>query len=120
MKSVAMTLLVLGGSTPLAAQAVKTKEGSPGLRAKASVSADSAIAIARRAAPAGATISDAELEEEDGHLMYSFDFKLTNRPGVQEVGVDARTGKILENSYESPEAEAAEAKADSAGKARPR
>jgi len=108
-----LSLPVAGG---LAAQSVTIKEDSPGLKAKATLSADSAIAIAQRAAPAGATIRAAELEMEDGHLMYSFDFRLTNKPGTQEIGVDARTGKILENSYESPAAEAREAKADSSRK----
>lgn len=48
------------------------------------------------------TITDEELEKEGGGsgLRYSFDIK-TER-GTQEVGVDARTGAILENKTEGP------------------
>lgn len=123
MQPIRLVALLLAFTTfaaaQLPAQAVTIKEDTPGLKAKAALSADSAIAIARRAAPAGATIKEAELEEEDGHLMYSFDFRLSDKPGTQEIGVDARSGKILENSYESPAAEAREASRDSTLKPAP-
>lgn len=46
------------------------------------------------------TIMQAELERENGGLRYSFDM----RKGKQwrEVGVDAMTGRIVENSRERP------------------
>jgi uncharacterized membrane protein YkoI len=46
------------------------------------------------------TIESEELEMEKGGsgLRYSFDIK--NGPVVHEVGVDAKTGQILENSVE--------------------
>ena len=46
------------------------------------------------------TIASEELEKEKGGsgLRYSFDIK--NGPLVHEVGVDAKTGQILENSVE--------------------
>jgi len=46
------------------------------------------------------TIASEELEKEKGGsgLRYSFDIK--NGSVVHEVGVDAKTGKILENSVE--------------------
>ena len=49
------------------------------------------------------TITDEELEHEKGGsgLRYSFDIK-SNGGGVYEVGVDAQTGKILENKKEGP------------------
>src|SRR5262245_57275794 len=48
------------------------------------------------------TIADEELEHEKGGtgLRYSFDIK--SGGGVYEVGVDAQTGKILENKKEGP------------------
>ncbi|PMS21569.1 peptidase M4 [Trinickia dabaoshanensis] len=48
------------------------------------------------------TITDEELEKEGGRsgLRYSFDIKTES--GTQEVGVDARTGAILENKAEGP------------------
>lgn len=50
-----------------------------------------------------------ELEKESGGsgLRYSFDIK--NGDAVHEVGIDARTGKVLENSVDSPADEAKEA-----------
>lgn len=45
-------------------------------------------------------ITDQELEKEGGGtgLRYSFDIK--NKGKTYEVGVDARTGKVLENKVE--------------------
>ena len=45
-------------------------------------------------------ITDVELEREAGGtgLRYSFDIK--SRGSVREVGVDAKTGRVLENSAE--------------------
>jgi uncharacterized membrane protein YkoI len=48
------------------------------------------------------TITDEELEKEMGGsgLRYSFDIKSGRT--VYEVGVDAQTGKVLENKKEGP------------------
>jgi uncharacterized membrane protein YkoI len=64
----------------------------------AKVGLDDARATALKARPG--TISDQELEKERGGtgLRYSFDIKSDD--GVHEVGVDARTGAVLENSKE--------------------
>ena len=64
----------------------------------AKVSIDEARAIALKAQPG--TISDEELEREKGGsgLRYSFDIKSDG--AVYEVGVDAQTGKVLENKKE--------------------
>lgn len=58
-----------------------------------------ARAIALRAVPGG-KITDEELEREAGGsgLRYSFDVKSKGK--TREVGIDAKTGKILENSVE--------------------
>lgn len=50
-------------------------------------------------------ITDQELEKERGGtgLRYSFDIK--NNGKTFEVGVDARTGKVLENDAEGPDAD---------------
>jgi len=59
-----------------------------------------ARAVALKAVPG--TVTDEELEKEPGGsgLRYSFDIKVD---GVtHEVGVDAKTGKILENSIQGP------------------
>ena len=50
-------------------------------------------------------ITDQELEKEKGGtgLRYSFDIKSNGK--TFEVGVDARTGKVLENGAEGPNAD---------------
>lgn len=59
-----------------------------------------ARAIAIKAHPG--KITDEELEKEKGGsgLRYSFDITTVGKKGTQEVGVDAATGKVLENKLE--------------------
>ncbi|HUY83987.1 MAG TPA: PepSY domain-containing protein [Steroidobacteraceae bacterium] len=68
---------------------------------EAKISLQSARAIALRVLPGG-KIVDQELERERGGsgLRYSFDIRVAH--GEREVGVDAKTGKVLENSVEGP------------------
>ncbi len=90
---VAAASLIFGA---VAAQAYTGQE----LADRAKVGIAQARAIALKAHPG--TITDEELEREGGGsgLRYSFDIK---RGSVtQEVGVDARTGKVLENKKEGP------------------
>jgi uncharacterized membrane protein YkoI len=64
----------------------------------ATVSLDQARAIALKAVPG--KITDQELEKEKGGsgLRYSFDIKTSG--ATREVGVDAKSGAVLENSVE--------------------
>jgi uncharacterized membrane protein YkoI len=66
----------------------------------AKVTLDEARAIALKAHPGA--ITDQELEKEGGGsgLRYSFDIKAKGK--TFEVGVDAQTGKVLENAAEGP------------------
>lgn len=68
------------------------------LATSAKVSLAAATATALKARPG--KITDQELEKERGGtgLRYSFDINAGGKP--YEVGVDARTGKILENKAE--------------------
>jgi uncharacterized membrane protein YkoI len=70
---------------------------------QARISLEQARAIALKAFPG--KIVDQELEREEGGsgLRYSFDMK--SGKTRQEVGVDARSGKVLENSVEGPNAD---------------
>ena len=70
------------------------------LAANAKITIDQARAIALKAHPG--TITDEELEKEKGGsgLRYSFDIKSDGH--VSEVGVDAQTGKLLEDAKEGP------------------
>jgi uncharacterized membrane protein YkoI len=112
-----MTLFALVAGAPvLMAQSVKVEENKPGLLKKAKITADSAIVVAKARLPK-ATIAAAEIEEENGKLIYSFDFKTAGKSGIDEVNVDALTGKLVGKvQHESPKDEAKEAKADSAKK----
>jgi uncharacterized membrane protein YkoI len=66
---------------------------------KAKISMQQAIVVAQKARPG--VVKDKELEHEGGGsgLRYSFDIESAGK--TWEVGVDARTGKVLENKRES-------------------
>jgi len=68
------------------------------LAGKAKVTLNEARSIALRAHPGA--ITDEELEKEKGGsgLRYSFDIKSGN--ATYEVGIDATTGKVLQNTKE--------------------
>ena len=59
-------------------------------------------------------VTDAELEIEKGCLVYSFDIRTTGKTGIEELLVDAGTGRILSHKHESPKQEAAEQAKDKA------
>lgn len=66
---------------------------------QAKITIKQARAVALKTAPGG-KIVDQELEKESGGsgLRYSFDVKVNGK--TREVGVDAKTGKVLENAVE--------------------
>ena len=68
---------------------------------QATVSLEQARQIALKAVP-GASIADQELEHEKGGsgLRYSFDIR--QGAVTHEVGIDAVSGRVLENSVEGP------------------
>ena len=70
---------------------------------EAKISLEQARVIALKSHPG--KITDEELEQEKGGsgLRYSFDIR--HGKVTQEVGVDARTGNVLENAPEGPNAD---------------
>ena len=62
----------------------------------AKLSMAQARSIALKKAPG--KIADAEYEKEGGGWRYSFDIRQGRR--IHEIGVDAGTGRIVENKYE--------------------
>lgn len=99
-------------------EAGEIEEETPGLAARAKVDGETARATAL-ARVGGGEIVGAELEEEDGRLVYSFDIKVEGVTGVEEVLVDAVSGNVVSQEHESEAQEAAEAddenEADEAG-----
>ncbi|MDQ6892291.1 MAG: PepSY domain-containing protein [Acidobacteriota bacterium] len=75
------------------------------------MSIDEARKTALAVVPHGKVQSE-ELEREKGLLIYSFDIKIGRKSGIEEVAVDAVTGKIVEKKHESAKSERAEKKAD--------
>ncbi|WP_018912743.1 PepSY domain-containing protein [Thiomonas sp. FB-6] len=96
------TLLIAGaaGAALMAATAAHAYDGQKYAK-DAAITMEQASQIALKAVP-GATITDRELEREKGGsgLRYSFDLKTPQ--GERELGVDARTGKVLEDSVDGP------------------
>jgi hypothetical protein len=70
-----------------------------------------AATVAQKRVPR-ATIEAVELEREHGKLMFSYDMKTAGKSGIDEVNVDAITGKVIGFSHESPATERKEAAAD--------
>jgi len=94
--SAAAALLAATGATA----GVPAHFAGAALLPMAKVSLAQARTAALRAHPG--VITDQELEKEGGGtgLRYSFDIKKAGK--TFEVGVDARTGKVLENKAEGP------------------
>lgn len=92
-------LAATGATSASAKQAFKGASLAP----MAKVSLAAARVTALKARPGA--ITDQELEKESGGsgLRYSFDIKSHGK--TFEVGVDARTGAVLENGAEGPNAD---------------
>ena len=95
-------------------EAGEIDEETPGLAAKAKVDGETARASALARVTGGEIVS-AELEEEDGRLIYSFDIKVAGQSGVEEVWVDAISGEVVSEEHESQAQEAAEAENEHEG-----
>ena len=100
-------------ATSAFAQGVTMKEEKPGLLKRAKVTAADATATAQARVPKGKIVS-AEIEEENGKLLFSFDIRTDGKKGIDEVNVDAVTGKVLNVHHETPRDESKERAADKA------
>jgi peptidase YpeB-like protein len=96
-----------GQVAPIRQDTLTVKEAEPGLKAKSKVRSDSAMKVALARVPGG-RIQEAELEREHGKVVYSFDIADPKQPGVEEVLVDAITGKVVLATHESAAAESKE------------
>jgi hypothetical protein len=68
--------------------------------------------------PKGRIVS-AEIEEESGKLIFSFDIRTDGKTGIDEVNV-ALTGRVLDVQHESPKDETQEKAKDQAEKSNKR
>jgi uncharacterized membrane protein YkoI len=78
------------------------------LARKAAIAESAALAAAQKRVPKG-KVESVELESEGGKLLYSVVLKVAGKSGVEEVNVDAMTGKVLTHEHETPAMEKKEA-----------
>lgn len=92
-----LALVAVGGLGGVAvATPAKLKGGQ--FSAQAKISLATARQSALKARPG--TITDQELEKEKGGSGLRYSFDITSRGKVYEVGVDAKSGAVLENVAE--------------------
>jgi len=88
------------------------KKELPDSLTKAAKISESVAAIAAQARVPNGKIEVVELERENGKLLYSYDIKTAGKSGIDEVHVDAMTGKVVGFVHESPSTEKKEAAED--------
>ena len=81
------------------------------LAKEARITRSEAERIALSKVPDG-RVSSGELEQEHGTLIWSFDIAKARTRNINEVQVDAKTGKIVSVKTETPKDQAEEAAAD--------
>ena len=87
----------------LAATAARAGEKSQKeLLAQAKITKAEAKKIALAKVPNG-KVKEAELEEEKGKLIWSFDIKTKGSKDITEVNIDAITGDVVGVEHETPE-----------------
>lgn len=94
-------------------------EGSKGdaLAALAKVSREDAERAAKASLHAASvTTEEAELEVERTCLVWSFDLQVAGKKGLEEVQVDAGTGKVIRKAHESARHETKEKVTEAAEK----
>ncbi len=99
------------GTQPATSTTPQVKEAKPGLLRQATITPEAATRTAMQQVTNG-QIQEAEIEQEHGKLVYSYDLKVRGKTGIDEVLVDAKTGALVSHTHESPAAEAAEARQD--------
>lgn len=88
--------LSLAASFGVSAQSSQSKSTDQA-QASAKITVQQARETALKAAKGGKVV-DQEFEKENGAWRYSFDIRQGNR--IHEIGVDAESGKIVEDSWE--------------------
>jgi len=101
MKIATLTAVALLALAPAAhAQSAYKKDIPAALAKKAKVTEPEAAAAVMARVPKG-RIEAMELENEDGKFIYSYDVKTPGKSGIDEVHVDAMTGKVVNFVHET-------------------
>ena len=99
----AVALLAFAGTAASQGmQIVMVKEATPGLLKQAKVSSSDAIAAAQAKVP-NATLKSALIQQQEGKLVYSFNFETPGAAGSDNVKVDAMTGAVLGVEHKTPD-----------------
>ncbi len=106
-----IALAVLLTGAVMTSSAAEEKKTQKELKAEAKVTKKEAKAIALAKVPGG-KVKEAELEEEKGKLIWSFDITTEGSKDIMEVAVDAKTGEVVSVEKETPEDQAKEKAAD--------
>jgi uncharacterized membrane protein YkoI len=101
-----IALIVCLAATTASAVPLPAKFKGHNLADQATVSLVEARVIALKARPG--QIKDQELEKEAGGSGLRYSFDIVSHGKTVEVGVDAKTAKVLENGAESPAKESKE------------
>jgi uncharacterized membrane protein YkoI len=94
--------VILVGVTAAAAFTQVRRDAAEDLQARATYSQQGALQQAQQLVPGGRLI-ESELEEEDGRLIYGFEFETAD--GITEVEIDAVTGELIEVEHEDDDEE---------------
>jgi hypothetical protein len=100
--------LLLVTSLLLAVAIVGCSSSQAKLETMAKISKTEATRIALTKTPGG-TVKEAELEEENGKLVWSFDIATPGSKDITEVQIDAVSGAVVSVEAESPADQAKEA-----------
>ena len=95
----------------IAVTAIAQKTTQAELQKEAKITKAQATSTALAKVPGG-KVKEAELERENGKLVWSFDIASVGTKEITEVQVDAKTGEVVSQHKESAAAEAAEKKAE--------
>ena len=106
------------GTAQAAQHPTYKREVPAALLRRAKVSEDSALKIAQ-ARIVGGKVQALELENENGKLIWSWEFAIGGRPGIYECNVDALDAHIVGVEHEMPKADSTHARRDSTARPRP-
>ncbi len=98
--------ILIGGAGSLLLAGGLMAQAQPKPRPKITEAQARATALAQ---VPGAKVRSEEFEHENGRWIYSYDLKVAGRRGIEEINVDAMTGKVVAHEHEGPKAEANEA-----------